>query len=491
MRKNFAFLSLVAVLFSMPFISSAQNTSNARMQTAYQPCNAIAHPLFEPKPEGKTPVTLNRLGTSPQFGEIKSHTAAAAYSHLKRVYARNSARNKREIDNLLQAMGYTGLNDPNFTTSSIVAETLPAGTTGWMGAYSRGHKYAWSVMGKPFQAFRINSTKGDCYVYIMRKCGNAFYSPMETPINITPEVECVTQTLSISGQSKIEKTNLLKTTATVQLVATNGTNPNLCVGSTEVPVAATYSVFADGSINYSKVFDVCATAGSTPAAINMASPIQLSVDVSDARLTLGNNGAMMMPVSDNQYKQLKRIYSECPTDMAMAEAFPTYTRDETGSSAMQESRMATSNAGTDGQKCKTQTMSFMGESAIADGVVKSASKQVTVIARWVKTGSLTKGETADKYLCLGTYPMNAAWAAAVDVKGSSKVMKTLEVCDKGDTPSTMDYNVPIKLNFGVSSPDMTMGDSDRIYVDVDASQYKTLSKRFSRCCGIEGNDKCI
>ncbi|MFT6204063.1 MAG: hypothetical protein ACI9V1_001852 [Spirosomataceae bacterium] len=481
MKKNIAFLfSMIVVLCGLSFTSSAQN------------CNAIPHPLFEPAPVSKTPVTLNRLGTSPQFGEINGHTAEIAYNHLRGVYSKNSARNKREIDNLLQALGYTGLNDPSFSVASITPETLPVGTTGWMGAYSRGHKYAWSTLGRDFRTFKISSTDQKCFVYIMRKCGNAFYDPSfipEPPVVIDPAV-CLTQKITISGNSKIEKTNFVNTTADVQLVATNGANPSLCLGSTTVPVSVQYGISANGSINYSKVVEVCTYGkNNTPAPISMASPVQLVVDITESNVMLGDGGKMMMAVSDDQYKQMKRLYSTCVTSEGSMNEAPIYTKEETGNRMVESNTtMATSN-NTD---CKTQTMTFMGSSAVSDGAVKTTSKQVTVIGRYMKAGSLTKGESADKYLCLGTYPMNASLASAFNVSGTSKTMKSLEICDKdGKAPAAMDVNVPITLDYNVSNPTMTMGDSERIFIDLDATQYKTLSKRFGRCCGVEGNDKCI
>jgi hypothetical protein len=88
--------------------------------------------------------------------------------------------------------------------------------------------------------------------------------------------------------------------------------------------------------------------------------------------------------------------------------------------------------------------------------------------------------------------MNASLASAFNVSGTSKTMKSLEICDKdGNAPAAMDVNVPITLDYNVSNPTMTMGDSERIFINLDATQYKTLSKRFGRCCGVEGNDKCI
>lgn len=489
MKKNLTTLfSTFLVLIGLSLSSTAQNNKPS--------CNLIAHPLFEPAPVGKKPVTLNRLGTSPQFGEITSHTASAAYNHLKGVYAKNSARNKREIDNLLQAIGYTGINDSNFSVASITAETLPAGTTGWMGAYSRGHKYAWSTLGRDFRTFKISSVDGRCFVYIMRKCGNAFYDPAFVPEEKKPEiiVKCLTQEISVAGNSKIEKTNFVNTTAPVQLVVTNGSNPELCIGTTQVPVTAQYGISAAGSLNYAKTVEVCTYGNNNaPAPLAMSSPVQLTVDVTESQIMLGNNGRLVMAVSDNQYKQMKRIYSVCAAGDNMTVDTPIYTREEVGNVATSgTSGMSASTPGNSDNNCKTQTLTFLGNSGVSDGSVKTASKQVTVIGNYIKSGSLAKGETADKYLCLGTYPMNAALASAFNVSGTSKVMKSLEICDKdGTAPAALDINVPIKLDYNVSNPTMSMGDAERIYINLDDNQYKTLSKRFGRCCGVEGNDKCL
>lgn len=66
MKKNLvSLLSMLVMLCGMSLTSAAQNY--------FQPCNSIPHPLFEPAPMGKKPVTLNRLGSSPQFGEISTN----------------------------------------------------------------------------------------------------------------------------------------------------------------------------------------------------------------------------------------------------------------------------------------------------------------------------------------------------------------------------------------------------------------------------------
>lgn len=481
MKKNLSVLfSMIAVAIGLSFTGSAQTT------TYQKSCNAIPHPLFDPAPIGKTPVVLNRLGTSPQFGEIKEHTARAAYSHLKGVYSRNSARNKREIDNLLQAIGYTGMNDPSFTMASITPETLPMGTTGWMGAYSKGHKYAWSVLGRDFQTFKLSSIDGKCHVYIMRKCGNGFYEPV--PPVVIPERVCVEQAISFSGNSKIEKTNFVNATAPVQLVVTNGTNPQLCIGTAQVPVAAQYGISANGSFSYSQTVEICSEdANFVPAPINLISPVQLTVDVKESNVMLGSNGVLMMPVDEAQYKQMSKLYSTCAANTTVD--VPVYTREEM-SNDMSDQSMATSSSA-NGVDCKVQTLTFMGNSAVSDGAVKKASNQITVIGTHMKSGKLAKGESADKYLCLGTYPMDASIASAFDVSGSSKAIKSLEICDKdGTAPDDLNVNVPIQLGFDVSNPTMTIGDGERIFINLDDNQYKVLSKRYGRCCGVPTGD-CI
>lgn len=51
--------------------------------SAQTPCSTGLHEVFGEK-STDAPVLLERLGTSPQFGEIPKHTADAAYTHLKR-----------------------------------------------------------------------------------------------------------------------------------------------------------------------------------------------------------------------------------------------------------------------------------------------------------------------------------------------------------------------------------------------------------------------
>lgn len=480
MKKSFILLSLVAMMgFAQTLLA----------QSAYQPCNLIAHPLFEPAPLGKTPVVLNRLGTSPQFGEISQHTAKAAYSHLKSVYAKNSARNKREIDNLLQALGYTGINDPNFSPNSITAEILPAGTVGWMGAYAKGHKYAWSVLGRDFETFKIAANGSDCFVYVMKKCGNAFYDPSVRnlpPLPFKPTITCKTATIVISGKNSIKKSEVANSTVTAEVVAVNGTKPALCLGTAQVPVKAAYEMTATGSVDYSKTVEVCDFGQSGNLAVN--SPVQLAMNVTDSKMQLGEDGKLTMAVSEEQYNLMKKVYATCASTTSSAVA-TTVTKTVNESSASAD---AGAMGGTGSPICTTQTLSFKGQSDAKDGKVQNSSQNVTVIGRYLSTGKLATGEAADKYLCLGSYQVPASMATNFAVSGNSNVAKTVEICDKtGTAPATMDLNVPLKLTYDLSNPTMSVGDGGRVYINLTEAQYKALSKKFGRCCGVEGNTKCM
>ena len=117
-------ISVLTLAFLLPMLGIAQQRDS--------PCNLLSYSIFKGDP-GKTPIVLKRLGTSPQFGEIPKHTGVSAYNHLKAVYRKNKG-SRKEIDDLLKALGFTGFNDPSFSSKNLIPEILPTGTIGWMGA---------------------------------------------------------------------------------------------------------------------------------------------------------------------------------------------------------------------------------------------------------------------------------------------------------------------------------------------------------------------
>ncbi len=194
-------MTMLTLAFLLPFLGIAQQIDS--------PCNFLPYSIFKGASTQK-PVLLNKLGTSPQFGEIAKHTGMGAYSHLKDVYKKNKKGSRKEIDDLLKALGFSGFYDPAFSAKNLIPEILPAGTTGWMGAY--GHKYVWSTLGRPFETFKVYSKSGECFLYIMKKCGNAFYMPSYiTPAAVLPAMACKSQTVTVSGEGQLSSGDVLNT----------------------------------------------------------------------------------------------------------------------------------------------------------------------------------------------------------------------------------------------------------------------------------------
>ena len=487
MKKRLNFIVLnVAILLALGI--SFQSFSQT-------PCSADLHAVFGNSSTDK-PVVLNRLGTSPQFGEIPKHTAQAAYNHLKTVHKKNAHDSKSEIDNYLRALGYTGLLDPEFGPSKITPEFLPKGKIGWMGAYARGHKYKWSILGREFETFRIASKDGSCYAYIMKKCGNAFYdpSPREAAqaeaaalaFKNKPKVVCATQTINFSGNGKIQATDVLNTTKNLPVVASyNG--KSLCLGDFTVPVRLTYEMTASGEVNYSKVVQVCDYGNGVPATANINMPLLLNYNLASSDVSIGDDGKMTMVINNKQYKALKKVYKACPTDVASSPENKTMTANKVNTASVASPATVVSAAG-DGKNCVKQTLNVAGNAVREDISSKTSTNEVTIIGMYAKTGKLQKGETANKYLCLGSYNVPAKSALQYALKGNSNLSHILEVCDTGNVNPNESLNAEMKLTNNFTKQETMIGDYGRIYRTLSKSEYKKLGKVFKRCCS-DGSSK--
>ncbi|MBK9510059.1 MAG: hypothetical protein IPP61_10480 [Cytophagaceae bacterium] len=463
--------------------------------SAQTPCSTGLHEVFGEK-STDAPVLLERLGTSPQFGEIPKHTADAAYTHLKKVHTKNIKGSKVEIDNFLKALGYTGFKDPLFSSSKIEPALLPAGKTGWMGAYSKGHKYKWSVLGRDFETFKIISSDGSCHAYIMKKCGNAFYDPGERCIPCTPcdpnvndktkcppAVVCATQTINFSGKGKIQAGDVINTTKNIPVVATyNG--KNLCVGDYQVPVRLAYDMNASGEVNYAKTIKVCDYGQGVPANASINVPVNLLYIVASSDVAVGENGKMIMAVSAKQFKTLKKVYKACPAGETASSAATASNKVNTKSEGSPE----TVSGGGDGKNCVKQTLTLNGSAVTEDISSKVGTNEVTMIGVYKKTGKLQKGETANKYKCLGTYSVPAKSSLNYSLKGNSSLSHIIEVCDDGNVKPVEEISVPMSMTNNFTKQDVTVGDYGRIYVPLSKSEYKKLGKSFSRCCS-DGSSK--
>ena len=402
-------ISVLTLAILLPFVGIAQQLNSK--------CNLLPYSIFKGASD-KTPVVLNVLGTSPQFGEIPKHTGVSAYNHLKSLHKKNTKKSRTEIDILLQALGYTGFNDPAFTSKSLIPEVLPAGTIGWMGAYSRGHKYAWSVLGKDFQTFKVYAKGGDCFLYIMKKCGNAFYTPAPNcptgscpcPEGYTcnsqgccekipvPPVFCKTQTINISGAGEVSSGDVMTTSKTMEIVAVNTTSGNtkgLLLGSYPVSVRSTYDFNVKGEAQYSKTVEVCMEGNSAPAPMNLSLPMNLNYKITKNDVLVGDGEKLYLNVTDDQFKALSKAYKSVNVTTTSTPNLEVAAKNVTSSTATETT--STPFSGVD-PKCADQKISFLGKTEIKDGSVKSATNDVTIIGVYKKTGKLDKGEMPEKYL---------------------------------------------------------------------------------------------
>ena len=155
---------------------------------------------------------VRTLGSSPEFPFLRN------MSSPKQVYAaimRNDKRNTQgmgHLNDLLMAVGFANgakdLNESNITTYYI-----PPGTAGNMGSgdYSSGY-YRLVGDASMFKAWKISSGSG-CYMYLLAKCGNAFYPKTENrsacimaPVNLNSDSKEVT--LNSSGQQSTTVDNI-------------------------------------------------------------------------------------------------------------------------------------------------------------------------------------------------------------------------------------------------------------------------------------------
>ncbi len=501
MKKTFIILSAFILSLVIPKAIHAQTTIS---------CAETLNTFFGGGFTNETPVVLNKLGTSPQFGEIAKHTADGAYTHLKKVYARNRGGSAAEIDRYLIALGYTGFKDPAFNASRITPEILSAGTTGWMGAYAKGHKYKWSRLGRDFETFKVQAKNSPCFAYIMKKCGNAFYQPADCSApNPCPEcikgqaftanpfcpctpcpVECVTQTISVSGSGEIASGDIVKSTVELPVVASFG-GKKLCVGNYSFPVSATYEYKATGSTSTSKTIEVCDQGQGALKNMDINLPIALSFNLADSQLALGDNGVVNANISSaKRFKALSKIYKTCPADMAATTTTSALQAPVVESMSASSTMSSSPAESVNGQDCKKQTLFFTGAEAVSEVNSKAFTNNIIIIGHTVKTGKLQKGEVADKYLCLGNYSVPGNTSLAYTVKGESNLNKVVEICDKaGNAKAEENVEMPLDLKFNFTNQNMMVGDGGRVVMQLTESQFKKLAKRFSRCCA-DGSATC-
>lgn len=488
-------ISVLTLAILLPFVGFAQ-LRDLR-------CDILPYSVFKGASK-KKPVELKVLGTSPQFGEIPEHTGVSAYEHLKAIHSENIKNSRGEIDKLFKALGYKGFNDPAISSNSFTPEIIPAGTYGWMGAYSRGHKYAWSVLGNEFPTFKIYAKGSDCFIYIMKKCGNAFYvpskyptpissykQPVAAPVVVAPVMICKTQTINITGSGQVSSGDVMNTSKTMEIVAVNtasGSTKGLLLGSYPVAVRSTYDFNVKGEAQYSKTVEVCMEGSAAPAPMNLSLPMNLNYKITKNDVLIGDGEKLYLNVTADQFKALSKAYKAVNVTTTSSPNLEVASKKVSSSTATET---AVASFGSGETKCADQKINFLGKTEIKDGSVKSATNDVTIIGVYKKTGKLDKGEMPEKYLCLGSFQVPVKSAYEFTTSGGSDVAKILRVCTKdGASPADQNINVPVKMTYNFTKQDVSLGDYNKLYVNLTEKQYKALSKNYNRCCTEGGEGKC-
>ena len=453
-------------------------------------CSETLNRVFQGMPTD-APKVLNQLGASPQFGEIPNHTAYSAYTHLKKVYQTNARNSRKELDTFLQGLGYSGFTDPAFGIGSFQPEVLKAGTTGWMGAYAQGHQYAWSTLGKPFEGFKIQAKDGSCFAYIMKKCGNAFFIPgssatmmaQKNPCEegkITPDCPgCVEVSFQVKGEGAIHSGQFYQETQTLQVVG-DYQGKTLDLGKASVPVKLAYEYSVSAKTVVDQKLPICDFTGSLPSSSSLTIPVSLQMNVTSQAVQAGKQGILPVTLTKKQYKKLKKEHAPY-TMPTLVESEPLIQAKKDVESPVGEILGST-------DACTTQTLQYAGKATAQDGSSKSEQATVLVIGVHIKNGKLAKGETADKYLCLGNYMCATSSQLQFDVVGASSVEKAWEICPGKSVPSKT--ALPIDLRYAITKQSVQVGDFGRVYIPLTAKQYKQMSKMYNRCCS-DGSTSCF
>lgn len=148
-------------------------------------CENNRHIIF--KVPGGTPKVITKLGTAPQFPTLRNlGSNTQVYANIK---AMKNTRYEREMNSLLRSLGYNGISDPSFTADDIQRQDIPFGAQGMLG--DAAHHYQYSIIvvqnQRNITGWMIQSkNSGECPIYFMTTCGNAFHFTEPYPTVVQP-----------------------------------------------------------------------------------------------------------------------------------------------------------------------------------------------------------------------------------------------------------------------------------------------------------------
>ena len=171
------------------------------------------HSLYTFDNGGEAKVIM-KLGSAPEFPFLQNLSSPYQVYAAMQKQEREHTAASRKLDDLLMQMGYAnGIKD--LQVSDIREDRVKEGTEGNMG--SRGYTYSYTKLetgSGDLKAWKIaanNNSDKNAPLYLMAKCGNAFYPKsvkstacVNVPVNISPDMKQVN--LPNSGTVVTDKT---------------------------------------------------------------------------------------------------------------------------------------------------------------------------------------------------------------------------------------------------------------------------------------------
>ncbi len=258
------------------------------------------------------------------------------------------------------------------------------------------------------------------------------------------------------------------------------------MGSFPVAIRSTYDFNLKGSAQYSKSLPVCVLANSTPAALSISLPMNLNYVISKSEVKIGEGDKIYLNVDDKKYAALSKAFKSVAVAAANTSNLEVASKKITAAPASDFQASAAN-----GTKCADQKINFLSKTQVIDGSVKSLTQDVTIIGVYKKAGKLVKGETAEKYLCLGNFQVPIKSAYEFNASAGSDVSQIFSVCSEdGLAKADQNVSIPVNLTYNFSKQDVVLGDYNKIYVPLTEKEYNALSKNYNRCCTEGGEGSC-
>jgi hypothetical protein len=185
----------------------------AAVATYAQSGSSNNDPIFRKEDNG-SPKEVRSLGRNPEYPFIKNCSTPQQVVTALKKYGKSGKRGASNLNKMLMDMGYAnGVDD--LTADDVTAANIPAGTKGNMAdaSFSTNYVVLNTDGGSGTKAWKISAPSGNTSLYLLGRCGNAFY-PTEKG------TACITVPVNLTGDNK---------EVTLQSAASQATTDNVYV----------------------------------------------------------------------------------------------------------------------------------------------------------------------------------------------------------------------------------------------------------------------